>query len=141
MPPVDFFESWWSRGRKPVGFVGISVPGDAEERFIAQKASDGKAYFDCVARRPARAGRRKKSGHFAQNDDIKEEARPTGGGAWDATTNEALAVATGQSYLPWIEISSTSKMRVALGPIWPPAPRAPYARSGGMNSCHLSLSA
>src|SRR5215472_3752643 len=37
----------------------------------------------------------------------------------------------------WIEINSTSKIMVALGPMSWPAPRSPYARSGGMTICHF----
>src|SRR5882762_6709415 len=36
-----------------------------------------------------------------------------------------------------IDNSSTSKIRVALGPISAPAPRSPYARLEGTNSCHF----
>src|ERR1051326_8519016 len=37
-----------------------------------------------------------------------------------------------------IDTSSTSKISVALGPMGPPGvPRGPYARSGGMKSCHF----
>jgi len=57
------------------GCVDITARWDAEERFIALTPSDGKQYFDCVAGRPARAGRRKKSGHSAQNDDPDGRAR------------------------------------------------------------------
>src|SRR4029077_8270436 len=36
-----------------------------------------------------------------------------------------------------IETSSTSKISVEFGAIPPPAPRGPYARSAGTNSCHF----
>src|SRR6266852_5907167 len=36
-----------------------------------------------------------------------------------------------------IDSSSTSKIRVALGPISAPAPRSPYARLEGTKSCHF----
>src|SRR6266513_5028783 len=36
-----------------------------------------------------------------------------------------------------MDSSSTSKIRVEFGPISCPAPRSPYARSGGTNSCHF----
>ena len=40
-------------------------------------------------------------------------------------------------YLPLIEINSTSKIRVALGPMSPPAPRVPYPSDGGMKNCYF----
>ena len=50
--------------------------------------------------------------------------------------NELLSI-----YLArWTEISSTSKIRVLFGGILDPAPRLPYARFGGMNSCHFAPS-
>src|SRR6185437_2889136 len=45
---------------------------------------------------------------------------------------------SGSGFFSLIESNSTSKIRVALGPIGPPGvPRGPYARSGGIKSCHL----
>jgi hypothetical protein len=38
------------RNSKAFGVVDIPVLCSAEERFIAQKASDGKQYFDCASR-------------------------------------------------------------------------------------------
>jgi hypothetical protein len=45
-------------------------------------------------------------------------------------------IAAGAGGLGWIDISSTSKIKVELGPIvlWP---RSPYARSLGMTTCHF----
>ena len=39
-----------------------------------------------------------------------------------------------------MEISSISKMRVALGPMAFPAPVSPYARLEGIKSCHFAPS-
>src|SRR5882762_9306397 len=45
---------------------------------------------------------------------------------------------SGSGFLSLIDTNSTSKVKVALGPIGPPGvPRGPYARSDGMKSCHF----
>src|ERR1051326_7643534 len=45
---------------------------------------------------------------------------------------------SGGGFFSLIEINSTSKISVALGPIGPPGvPRGPEARSDGMKSCHF----